>query len=237
MLYNLTGNFPSQVTEISCGVTSMLDARVWNEICLDEFQKVITHLSSTPSMFPISPGPVSAAHRNRDIVALSHGMRLSTSSRLEAQDHIFIVIIGCLDIVGRLKPISVLEMSVVSSIFDSVDLFIFVIFAVREGKDEAVAKVTIINRTAVNARNPYWRTSQNVFSTDLLILHILVFPLKSGRLMPIRSEFDRSTRTCALDFGSWALMASAIFVIPSHSSHGSETFPPILFPMIMSENI
>lgn len=172
-------------------------------------------------------------------MALSHGMRLSISNRLAAQDHIFIEMIGCLDVVGRSKPLSLFEISVASpSNFDSDGLLIFVIFAVREGREEAVAKVTIINRTAVNARNAYWSTSQNVFSTDRLIFHILVFPrLKSGRFMPMRSEFDLSTRTWALDFGSWALMASAIFVIASHSSHGSETFPPILFPIIMSEKI
>lgn len=217
----------------------MLNARVWNEMCLDKFQKVITYLSTNPSVFPISPGPVIAAHCRRDIVALSHGMRMSISSKLEAQDHIFIVITGCLDIVGRLKPVLVFGTSVAStSSFDGVALLNFVVFARREGREEAVAKVTTINRTAVNARNPYWSTSQKVFSIDRLILHILAFPpFRSGRLVPMRSEFDLSTRTCALDFGSWVLIASAIFVIPSHSIHGSETFPPILFPMIMSEKI
>ena len=94
------------------------------------------------------------------------------------------------------------------------------------------------NRSAVNAINPYWRTSQNVFWSDLPNLQAFVLPpVIFNDTESTRSEFDLSSRICAFDFGSWDWTASAIFVMPSHNSHGSETFPPIPPPSIISERI
>lgn len=110
--------------------------------------------------------------------------------------------------------------------------------AIREGSEDDVATVMIRKRMVVNARNPYWRTSQNVRWMDSPIFHrFLLPPLKSKAGWLKDSEFDLSRRTVALDFGSWSWMTSASFVIPSHRSHGSEAFPPMPPPNIISENI
>lgn len=96
--------------------------------------------------------------------------------------------------------------------------------------------VTIINLTVVNAKNPYWRMIQNVLWNDHRDLEILSETAEG--LPAIESpDVDFSTLTCAFDPGSLVWMTSAIFVMPSHNSHGSLALPPMPLPRIISDII
>lgn len=206
---------------------------------LEGFQKSNTHLSIIPSVFPTSPGPVNAPHCNIDIVALSHGMRISRSSRLEAQDQTFIFRMGCFNggwSLGIVSTFVMLGDSIPS--FEFAEPVIFFVDIVREGRDDDEAMVIMINRIAVNAKNTDWRTSQHDFCIDSPIVQVFVFPQVISTFLESKtSELDVSRQAWPFDFGRLAWTTSTIFVIPSQSSHGSDAFPPIPPPSIISENI
>lgn len=80
--------------------------------------------------------------------------------------------------------------------FEEAEPVTFIVGAIRDGREEDVAMEMMMNRTAVNATNTYWRTSQNVFWIDRPILHLLpLVPLMAKGTEFPTSEFDLSRRT------------------------------------------
>lgn len=191
-----------------------------------------------PSVSPILPGPVIAPHWRRDNVALSHGMRVSVSSKVETHDHSFILRIGRLSGWARAQGNASEFIGGSESSLGNVKPVGFLVGGIRDGNEDEVAIAINIARTAANARNKYWRISQKYFCIDFPKFEVLVLPaLISNKFGLVISEFDLSIRTWALAFGSRACITSATFIIPSHNSHGSQALPPIPLPSIISEKI
>lgn len=90
-------------------------------------------------------------------MAFSQGMRASRSSRLEAQDHIFIFTIGCFEGICRVaeEVAGLVDSNGSMRSFAKVEPVIFVVGVIREGNEDAVARVMMKKRIAVNATYPY----------------------------------------------------------------------------------
>jgi hypothetical protein len=91
-------------------------------------------------------------------------MRQSRSSRFDAQAHIFIDSTGILSGALRFPEDLVIfeEGGCTPSTTGPVPVTLL-LWGSRDGSEDDVPIVTIINLTVVNAKNPYWRINQKVF--------------------------------------------------------------------------
>lgn len=119
------------------------------------------YLSTLPSVQPICPGPWSAPHCKKDSVAHSHGTRTLKSTSVETQDHVFMLMIGCLatclavdicelkdlveygDAGGCRWPVAEILLDFLTNCFP------------RVGNEEDDASVQMMSRAVVNVRNAY----------------------------------------------------------------------------------